>query len=1010
MRNRLMAIIYMLVLAAAVFVIVAIDNANNQSSVTASAGGVVSYTTNADIRITEIMFSNKAAVNDGNGNFYDYVEIYNASDSSVSLDHYSLTDDSTDVQKSPLTGISIPAKGYAVVWCSGLTQQGHASFKISQGETVGIYDANGKAVDAVMASGAQSNQALMYVGGVWEVSTLYSPGFENTEYGHSEYSKAYKAIGSTPVRINEAMTKNVTTYILDNGTAPDWVELYNASASAVDISGWSISDDVTDPQALVFPNGTIIEAGGYLMIACDKYLDTASAPMHAPFGLSSGGDSIYLYDDSLRLVDELSVPMLENDFSFGRSSDGSNDTQVFSQGTPLLPNGAEGAAQMARALIANNETGLIITEVMSANYSSHEAVPGSGIFPDWVEITNTSDTAQSLSGLYLGTSVNRLTLNELPDLTVASGSSVVIYADSELDELDIAGKALMPFDISQNGETVYLAAEKGRLLDKIAVPKLSGDLSYGRSAADGGVFYYYDSPTPGAENLGAGYGGVAPSLEPSVKAGVYNESAGFDVEFSVPDDVSLYYTLDGSVPNMLSQKYAGAIHVNKTTVIRTCAYKNGCLSSDVNTFSYIVNENHTVPVVSLSAEHDDLFSDEKGIYAKGPNYEYESGGYHTKANYWQDWERPVHMEYYDTDGNRLLSQDAGIKISGATSVEQAQKSLLIIARKEYGGKNRLEFNPFPNREFEEYKAIVLRSTSQDYYRARMRDAMLSSLLDINDNLYYQDHQCVVVYINGEYWGQYYIRERINKYSVAQHEGITDQSVIDNIDILSGSGRTSSQTDNGDTKDYQALVKFCKENDLRDPDNLKVVTDWVDVENLFDYFSFEIMIGNSDPSNIRFYRPKVEGAKWKWIVYDLDWSYNTGDNGASYNSFDRMLKESGIGRNNTDSTVIRALLKNPDMEKLFLERFAIMFNEVFDPERVHARIDEFTAILEPEMARQIARWSEEEAYSYSYERWQREVGYLHSYIDNCRPFILQYCQEWFKLTDSEMEALFGENFN
>jgi len=189
-----------------------------------------------------------------------------------------------------------------------------------------------------------------------------------------------------------------------------------------------------------------------------------------------------------------------------------------------------------------------------------------------------------------------------------------------------------------------------------------------------------------------------------------------------------------------------------------------------------------------------------------------------------------------------------------------------------------------------------------------------------------------------------------------------------------------------------------------------VTDWVDVENLFDYFSFEIMIGNSDPSNIRFYRPKVEGAKWKWIVYDLDWSYNTGDNGASYNSFDRMLKESGIGRNNTDSTVIRALLKNPDMEKLFLERFAIMFNEVFDPERVHARIDEFTAILEPEMARQIARWSEEEAYSYSYERWQREVGYLHSYIDNCRPFILQYCQEWFKLTDSEMEALFGENFN
>ncbi|MGI5898867.1 MAG: lamin tail domain-containing protein [Christensenellales bacterium] len=1006
MNKRLTAIISIILCAVLIIILTPIAS---KGSVPASApeGQTSPQAAASVVIINEVMAQNRSAVPDEDGNYYDYVELYNTSSEEVSLSSLFLTDDPSEPGKQSLLGLSIPADSYIIIYCSGLSKTGHASFKLSAGETVALFDSSSQMLDAVTIETAPANSVMMRdAGGEWVISAKYTPAMANTDENHSAYLASFEAIGSETVYINEVISRNITTYMLPDGSAPDWTELYNAGSSPVDISGWTLTDDETEPFSFIFPVGTVIGAGEYMLIICDGLDRPTAEPPHAQFSISSGGETVTLYNARRQVVDRLAVPMLEADTSYGRSPDDLDELQVFLQPTPLLPNDSTGVSAMVRQMLFANTSGLIISEVLSSNKSG---LTVGDFTPDWLELMNISDVAVNLGEFGLSKSVSRPGEFPLPEKVLQPGERVVIVADKELHEAGGDPEQIsVGFNISAGGDAILLA-HSGRIVDKIAAPALQSDISYGRAASDSSLFYYYDSPSPGEENPGSGYLGVAKIPEPSTESGVYNGVDSVSLRFETDDGMTLYYTTDGSLPTTSSQRLAGELNLTKTTTIKLLAQRENYLPSEIEAFSYIINENHSLPIVALSADPGELYDPQTGMLADGPEYHItDSNGYHYKANYWKEIEIGANVEYFDAQGNRLLSQSTGVKVSGATSRDQAQKSLLLIARNIYG-ENRLHFSPFPNRDYDEYKAVVLRNTGQDYYRARMRDAMLSSLME-GTGVYYQDTQPVIVYLNGEYYGQYNLRERINRYSLAQFEGITEQSVIDSADILSGSGRTGSQVVHGSYKEYQELVSFVKENSLNVQSNLDYVLSQVDVENLFDYVSFQIIIGNSDPSNIKFYKFDAPGSKWKWIIYDLDWANNTGSNGTAYDSFDRMLKSSGLGRNNTDNSIIQALLKNEDMEKLFLERFAKLFLENFDPDRVHARIDEYYEMLKPEMERQFEFWGPKEAYSRSVSSWESEVGALHNYIDSSRPYLIRYCQSWFNLTDSEMRGLFGDVFD
>lgn len=146
----------------------------------------------------------------------------------------------------------------------------------------------------------------------------------------------------------------------------------------------------------------------------------------------------------------------------------------------------------------------------------------------------------------------------------------------------------------------------------------------------------------------------------------------------------------------------------------------GRMPSDDSAGSYIVGRRHDMPVMFLSTDPDNLFSEERGILANGPGYtgtqQIEKG-----ANYWKDWERPVHVEYVDQKGNAQMEFNAGIKVFGQYSRELKQKSLSINLRDRYG-PTEIVYPFFKNGAVNVFSELVLRSSGQDNASAHIRDA------------------------------------------------------------------------------------------------------------------------------------------------------------------------------------------------------------------------------------------------------------------------------------------------
>jgi hypothetical protein len=120
------------------------------------------------------------------------------------------------------------------------------------------------------------------------------------------------------------------------------------------------------------------------------------------------------------------------------------------------------------------------------------------------------------------------------------------------------------------------------------------------------------------------------------------------------------------------------------------------------------------------------------------------------ANFWQEWERPVHIELYEPDGSRQLDVDAGVKIYGAWTRALPQKSLAFYTRKRYG-TSEFACKLFPDQTCTEYNNFILRNSGNDWNRTMFRDALMGSILDYS-SLDRQAYRPAVVYLNGSYWG------------------------------------------------------------------------------------------------------------------------------------------------------------------------------------------------------------------------------------------------------------------
>ena len=392
----------------------------------------------------------------------------------------------------------------------------------------------------------------------------------------------------------------------------------------------------------------------------------------------------------------------------------------------------------------------------------------------------------------------------------------------------------------------------------------------------------------------------------------------------------------------------------------------------------------TLPIVSLSTTPANLFDNETGIYVLGDNAQVEYPYY--GANFWQDWERHVHVELFEAGSVSGFSIDAGIKIHGGWSRANALKSFAIYARGQYGYSS-IKYKLFNDLPFSEYESFLLRNSGQDWGETMFRDALMHSLLygiDVDK----QEYRPSVVFINGVYWGILNIREKINEHFLAQHHNVDP----DNVDIL----ENNAQIVQGNNTDYLNLNSFIENNDLSISSNYDYVKSKMDVDEFTRYFVSEIYFANANwqGGNIRFWENNSNG-KWRWILYDTDWGFALSNpTGVSSNTLGLSTDPDGSSYPYEPwaTLFLRKLLENQLFKSDFINCFADYSNSIFSPSIVINKIDSIKSMIEPEITRHAARWN-----LYNLNQWLNNVQELRDFANQRITYMRDYYINKFALS-------------
>ena len=621
---------------------------------------------------------------------------------------------------------------------------------------------------------------------------------------------------------------------------------------------------------------------------------------------------------------------------------------------------------------------VMINEVMASNGYFED-----GHAWDWVELYNDGKSVVDLSGWYLSDSAKNPEKWTFPQGTkLKSGKYLTVWCTGEMGVDPGKGSELYaPFAVSSAGEKLVLTDPEGNQVQLLELPAQFGCVSYGRPAG-GGEYGFLENPTRGEKNDKAAFPGRTEDPSLLTPGGFYQDSV--TVQAAAPEGAVLRYTTDGDTPTAKSRVFPEkGLTLKKTSALRVRAFREGLVSSRTVSATYFIDDDPQTPIVSLISDDKYLFSSRTGILTKG------SGSI---PNYAKGWEYPVNVEFFTREGQTQINQMGTFTCSGHSARVNPQKSIALYARKAWGA-DQFAFNPFPTRDYAGYKSLLLRAANSDAHATRLRDVVASSLAE-GQGILYQDHLVIQVYINGQYYGHYNLREKINKYFIAQYEGVTDPEEIDRIDILARTG-TDEFLQNGDNTDWLELCDFCKKKDLNDPENLRFVEDRLDIDSLFTHAAYEIILGNVDFTNVRVYR--VPGGKWRYLLFDVEACWR----GLDKTPLEYYIKPVNGKIQGFRHEPLNALLKVPEYKAKFLTRVADLLETVFRWDNVEAHFNAVTDRLEPILPRHIARWK-----NMKLSNWKKNI-HATKYYARVRPKkIPSLLKTAMKLTKAEVEQYFG----
>lgn len=871
-----------------------------------------------NIVISEVQSANGRTWLDSDGTVCDWIELYNSGDTAVVLDGAFLSDDLEDPMKWVIPELTVEPGSYAVIRCGG-NGENDAGFALSRSGYVltltGIY---GDLICTLEGPETQKDTSYaLQKDGTYMIAEQPTPGFENTADGYAQWLESIGII-SCDVVISEVQTSNSSAILDSNGDFCDWVELYNFGTEPAVLDGMYLTDDPEDLFKWQIEELTL-EAGQRVVIPC---VGNDAGAGEATFALPRSGCTLVLSGPVGNLISSTECPVMEDDRSWQLMEDGSYiQSELFSPG---YENSAEGHEAFRGSQIPRGA--LAVNEVMPSN--DRYLIQLDGEYYDWIELINISDTPIQLSEYAVSDSSTDLLLCVLPDQLLQPGETVVVICSG--DPSLTGTYTHTPFTLNRDECWVYVTHVTEGLSDYVRISGVPLMGSAGRMSGDNSI-YYFSTPTPNEENTN----GVAEVTEtPFVETpdGVYNDVDQVNVVLS--GEGQIYYTLDGSEPTLNSRVYAEPLVLTETTVIRAMSVCEGKLPSAVVTASYIINENHTLPVISIAADPSDMFG-YNGIY----------------TNYTQDWEVPCNVTLYEGDGGFTI--DCGIKMFGHTGLELAKKSFKINFRSSYGEK-LLNYPVYGEDGPVIYDSLIIRS-GQDYPQAIFRDELFTSLCrDMSEYVLAQRDKFCILYINGEYYGIYCMKEAFSEMYYAQNRGVTEESV-----------EMVQAPVYYDTTIHE-FMRFLINNDMTLEENYEYACSVFNMDSVIDWLIIEGYSTNGDvQQNLRYFRSTDNGNRYEMAFYDLDWAFYY------HNPFSVVLSNDQEDWQHLMLT--QNLMRNPTFRQKFLERLSYHMEHTLSTENVLARIEYYYELLAPEVTRERNMWGG------TFETWEEQVDRLRNFI-------------------------------
>ena len=942
-----------------------------------------------DLRISEAMNSNHSVLADGQGAYHDWIELYNPGKQTVSLAGYTLSDSDKKPRRWRFPdGAQIRAGERLVVFCSGAVRAArpgelHTSFKLaSGGETVTLCDRAGHTVSSIQIPELPDDCSCGFDDTDPDTLVYYTrptPGKANST--PSVASPDQLICRSISVYINEYTSSNQFGFYDRDGDCPAWAELFNYGDQPANLGGLYLSDDAGNPDKWKFPDVTVPPGGYLLVLLSGKDREYDGGELHAGFKLSGEEKELVLSAPGGHRIDAVKLRPTEDNVSVGREKGNPDHWVYYARPTPGKEN-STASYETLEAGTALSVRQVWINEVLSVSSRKRDVCVQKH---DWVELYNGSDRAVDLTGFYLSDSAENPRRYRFPRCVLGPGKYLVLEAGGE--EPTKEAPYQLPFRISNTGETLYLLRGDGTLCDRFQTGRQQNGISSGRGKGPDAGRVFFSRPTKGARNAEAfaGYTAIPVFSCENIYAG-----KGDRITLTVPDGSVIHYTTDGGEPTRSSPVYRKPIPLKKDVTIRAAAFSEGRICGGTATHTYLVDEPHEIAVICLSTDRENLFGEQKGIYADGPGKAPEFP--HLGANYWKEWERPVHFEFYENDGSPGVSFDAGVMIFGQYSRAVPQKSLAIHLREAYG-ISRVRYPFFKDNPVTEYRDLLLRSSGQDWNLSKLRDGLMHTIVKNQMDLDLMDYRPAALYINGAYWGLYNLRDKINESYLETHHGMDPEQV----DIIKGNSILQA----GDLKAYWELFAYLRSHDLSVQKNYDHVCSLVDVDEVMNFWIAETFFANTDTGNIKYCRERTPDGKWRLAFFDLDWGLFPTT--YSWDMIREALEPAGHGVGNMFYTdLLRGLMQNPGFRQKFIRTYACHLTTTFAPERTKRILTELADEIRSEIPRQYARWGAPSAAG-----WEWQIDFLEKALKERVDFSIRDLRNNFHLSRAEMNRLLSQ---